>query len=126
MSMLSAIVINGKRFFGSNLQIDVRIDGKRVDFDKMPKIDIVVHGNLAALEVGAANSVEVQGAVGTLRTGSGDVACGEVRGDLSTGSGDIKCGSVQGSITTGSGDVDCGQVGGDVTTSSGDITTRRV
>ncbi|KVP65637.1 hypothetical protein WJ96_04520 [Burkholderia ubonensis] len=126
--MSISIIINGKRLLGGNLRIqhgDVYIDGNRVELGKVPKIDIVVQGNLETMEVGAASSIEVQGSVGKLKTGSGGVKCGEVRGDVSTGSGDVECGDVQGSVTTASGDVDCRNVGGNIKTVSGDVTTRR-
>ncbi|KVP16881.1 hypothetical protein [Burkholderia ubonensis] len=128
MSILSSIIINGKRILGSNLRIehgDVYVDGNRIELEKAPKIDIVVQGNLETMDVGAASSIEVHGYVGRLKTASGDVKCAEVRGDVTTTSGDIECGDVQGGVTTVSGDVDCRNVSGNIKTVSGDVTTRR-
>ncbi len=125
MSVLSAILVNGKQFFGKKLEIEVRIDGKRIRLENLPKIDIVVQGDLDAMEIGAANSIAVHGAVGCLSTGSGDVRCGNVTGDVSTGSGTVNCHEVQGSVTTASGDVDCANVGGNIKTVSGDVSSRR-
>jgi hypothetical protein len=125
MSLLSAILINGKRFFGSKLEIEVRIDGKVINLEKLPNIAIVVQGNLETMDVGAANSIEVQGSVGRIKTGSADVKCGDVHGDVSTASGAIECGDVRGSLSTTSGDVDCRNIGGNITTVSGDVNQRR-
>jgi hypothetical protein len=124
MSVLSAILVNGKQFFGKKLQIEVRIDGKRIDMDKLPQINIVVQGNLDTLEVGAAHAIEVHGSVSSLSTGSGDVKCGDVTGNVSTGSGTVDCGDVHGSVATASGDVDCVRIGGNIKTVSGDVTSR--
>lgn len=127
MSILTTIIINGKRLMGRNLRIEhgnVYVDDNRVELEKGPKIDIVVHGSLDTMEVGAAQSIEVQGSVGKLKTGSGDVKCGDVHGDVTTGSGDIECANVQGGVTTASGDVTCGMVGGSIRTVSGDIAKR--
>lgn len=125
---LSTIILNGKSFLGRALRIeqrgDVFIDGKRIELERSPKIDIVVHGNLDSLEVGAANSIAVQGSAGRVSTGSGDVKCGAVTGDVSTGSGGVECGAVQGNISTGSGDVQCGKVNGSIKTMSGDVNIR--
>jgi hypothetical protein len=125
MSLLSTIIINGKRFFGSKLEIEVRIDGKLIKLEQLPNIDIVVQGNLETMDVGAANSIGVQGSVGRIKSGSADVKCGDVRGDVSTASGAVECGDVQGSVTTTSGDVDCGNIGGNITTVTGDVSSRR-
>jgi hypothetical protein len=125
MSLLSAILINGKRFFGSKLEIEVRIDGKVIKLEKLPNIEIVVQGNLEVMDVGAANSIEVQGSVGRIKSGSADVKCGDVHGDVSTASGTIECGDVRGSLSTTSGDVDCRNIGGNITTVSGDVNQRR-
>lgn len=127
MSILTTIIINGKRLLGRNLRIEhgnVYVDDNRIELEKGPKIDIVVHGNLDTMEVGAAQSIEVLGTVGKLKTGSGDVKCGNVHGDVTTASGDVECDDVQGGVTTASGDVTCRTVGGSIRTVSGDVARR--
>lgn len=127
MSILSTIIINGKRLLGRNLRIEhgnVYVDDNRVELEKGPKIDIVVHGSLDTMEVGTAQSIEVLGSVGKLKTGSGDVKCGNVHGDVTTASGDVQCDDIQGSVTTASGDVTCRNVGGSIRTVSGDVARR--
>lgn len=127
MRILSSIIINGKRLLGRNLRIEhgnVYIDDKRVELEPSPKIDIVVQGNLDVMEVGSAQSIEVRGTVGKLKTGSGDVTCGNVQGDVTTASGDVQCDSVQGGVVTASGDVTCRSVGGSIRTVSGDVVKR--
>lgn len=108
MSTLSHIIICGQKFFGRNLTVKqegIFVDGKKVDLGSQLNIDIVVQGDLDVLEVGAANSIAVAGSVGQLKTGSGDVTCGDVQGSVSTGTGDVQCGNVGGNIKTGVGDV---------------------
>jgi hypothetical protein len=109
MSLLATILLNGKRFLGRNLRLEhddvIYIDGKRINREKTAKIDIVIQGNLESLEVGSASSIEVQGHVGRVQTGSADVSCGDVHGDITTASGSITCGNVGGKIQTVTGDV---------------------
>lgn len=127
MSILTTIIINGKRLLGRNLRIEhgnVYVDDNRIELEEGPKIDIVVHGNLDTMEVGAAQSIEVLGTVGKLKTGSGDVKCGNVHGDVTTASGDVECDDVQGGVTTASGDVTCRTVRGSIRTVSGDVARR--
>lgn len=121
------ISINGKSFFGSNISISgnkIIIDGKNVTPNEKV-INIVVNGNIDNLEVDACDKLEIHGDVNKLRNGSGDVECGDIKGDVTSGSGNIICkGNVAGKLQTGSGDVECGEVKGDATTSSGNITCK--
>lgn len=124
------IKINGKTYFGNNIQISnnrVIIDGLDVsgDHKDSKEISIQVEGNIENLSVDYAKSILVNGNVNSLKSGSGDVDCKDVTGDIKTGSGDIECGNVGGGIETGSGNVKCETVGGSVKTSSGDIKHRK-
>lgn len=108
-----SINVNGKTYVGgksiSIIGNKVYIDGK----DQTPdakEIAIKVVGNIEKLEVDYANSIIVEGQVGSVKSSSGDIS--------------IK-GNVAGSIISSSGDVSCSNVGGDVNTSSGDISFKR-
>lgn len=129
---MNMIIINGKKFFGSNVSINnnsVVIDGKEIvdgEIYSEPKINIMIDGNVQNLEVDACLSIKVNGNVNKLSTMSGRVeVTGEVSGDVSSTSGDIDCGEVKGSVQTVSGDVSCGAVGGSVKTVSGDIKNKK-
>lgn len=130
MSLLRRILVCGKAFFGSSVKIlngRVYIDGKGIEVDaNLPKIDIVVEGNLEHLEVESASSITVTGNVGTLDLNAGDVTCRDVHGDVSCNMGDVSCDNVGGSVSTEQGDVTSGAVGGDVHTSMGDVTCTTV
>lgn len=92
--------------------------------DAMPgvkSIEVVVNGDLDSLCLQAGDCKMVSGGVGEIRSGSGNVTCGDVSGSVSTGSGIVRCGNVKGSVNTGSGNVTCGDVGGRVMTIAGAI-----
>ncbi len=119
------IKINGKTYSGNNIQISnskVIIDGKDVTNDHDTKeITITVEGNIENLTVDHAKTVEVHGNVGSVKSGSADVTCGNVNGNVQTGSGDVECSHIVGNVQTGSGDVKSNTITGSVKTSSGDI-----
>jgi len=130
VSILSTILINGRKFLGRALRIDnqsnsIFIDGRRIELDQQLKIDIVVQGNLDSLEVGAASTIEVQGSASRVKTGSGNVKCGNVTGDVTSASGRIECAAVEGNVSSASGNISCGTVGGSVKTVTGDVKIRR-
>ena len=122
------IKINGQDFVGRQVVINngrVIIDGKDQTPDSK-EISIVVDGNIDELDVDFATSIDIRGSVGKLRSGSGDINCGNITGGAQTGSGDIECESILGDVQTGSGDVSVlGNVTGSVKTGSGDIKYRK-
>jgi hypothetical protein len=117
------ITINNKGYVGKSITIingKVIIDGKDVTPDSK-EITISVDGNLDNLEVDHANTIIIKGDVNKVRSGSGDVSCGNITGGTQTGSGDIDCGIITGDVQTGSGDVNATTITGSVRTGSGDI-----
>lgn len=124
---MSTITINGNVFSGDNISVvngRVTINGKDVTPDAK-EIHISVQGDVESIDVGACREFEVIGNVGKVRTGSGDLKCGNVTGDVQTGSGNVDCWSIGGSVQTGSGDVSAENISGFVKTGSGDITYRK-
>lgn len=123
------ISINGTVFSGRSIKVTngrVIVDGKDVTPGSATEIQIQVSGDLAELDVDFASSIEVKGAVGKIRSGSGDITCGNITGGAQTGSGDIDCESILGDVQTGSGDVNVmGNITGNVRTGSGDIKYRK-
>ena len=120
---MSTISINGTTYEGNNIVVKngkVIIDGK----DHTPEsktINISVQGDINELKVDACTKIDVKGSCNNLRSGAGDVNCGDVSGPLQVGSGDVRCGNVNGDIKTGAGDVKCGDVSGNVSSMAGDI-----
>jgi hypothetical protein len=106
----SITIINGK----------VYIDGKDVTPDAK-EINISVEGNIENLEVDHANAISIKGDINKVKSGSGDISCGNITGGAQTGSGDIDCGVINGDVQTGSGDVNATTISGSVRTGSGDI-----
>lgn len=108
--MISTIKINGVSITTtgrSSLVITngrVIVDGKDVTPDAT-QIHIEVQGDVGSIEADACDRVSVTGSVGTVKTMSGDVRCGDVSGTVTTMSGDVTCGRVEGSVSTMSGDV---------------------
>ena len=121
------ITINGKTYRGNSREVnnnEVWIAGVKQhdkhDTDK--QINITVTGNIDSLVVGHCTDIVVGGEVHTLKTKSGDVSCGNVKGNVQTGSGDVTCRDIEMSVQTGSGDVNCkGNIKGTVKTGSGDV-----
>jgi len=108
---MSTIRINNKVYEGNNVAISnnkVYIDGKLQEQSSDERnISIVVEGNLAELKADVCDKIEIKGSVGSVRTTSGDVDCGNVSGGVQTMSGDVMCDDVTGGISTMSGDVKC-------------------
>lgn len=120
---MAAITINNGSFSGNNVSIvngKVYIDGKDVTPDAK-EIYIAVQGDVESIDVGACNDFEVIGNVGSVRTGSGNLKCGNVGGGAQTGSGDIECETINGNVQTGSGNVEATTINGSVKTGSGNI-----
>lgn len=106
---MRSITINGKRINVAGRNVSIRndrviVDGKDVTPDSR-EIHIHVDGDVERLEADVAHSIEVSGAAGCVVTQSGDVDCGEVKGNVSTMSGDIDCEAVDGDVATMSGDI---------------------
>lgn len=105
-----AIIIGDKIFSGDNISISrnrVIINGTDIT-DQLPDqkhYNIVVDGPVNSINCDACDQITVHGAVGSIKTMSGDVECGDVDGSISTMSGDVDCGTVSGNIKTMSGDV---------------------
>lgn len=100
------INIDGKEFRGNNVSITngkVTVDGVVQDGELVGDVNITVHGDVERLENNAG--IVKANSVGSVRTQSGDVECGNVTGSVQTMSGDIGCGSIGGSVSTMSGDV---------------------
>lgn len=124
---MATITINNTVFTGNNIRVEngnVIIDGEDVTPDSK-EIHIAVQGDVESIDVGVCREFEVIGNVGKVRTGSGDLKCGNVTGDVQTGSGNVDCWSIGGSVQTGSGDVSAENISGSVKTGSGDITYRK-
>lgn len=120
---MGTISINGNSFEGNSISVingKVIVDGRDVTPESVT-ITIEVQGNVDQLNIGACKSIKIDGGCNDIRSGSGNVVCGDVSGSVQSGSGDIQCRHVNGNVTTGSGDVECGNVGGNVSSISGDI-----
>lgn len=120
---MATININGQTFKGTNISVcngRVMVDGVDVTPDQK-QITIAVEGDVSELSIDSCNKLNITGSCRTVRSGSGDVNCGDVGGSVETGSGDVSCGNVQGNVETGSGDVKARNVSGNVRTMSGDI-----
>jgi len=103
------ITINGKtiNMSGDNIIISngkVLIDGKDVTPDAK-KIDIKVTGNIETLDVDTCDRIHIEGEVYTVKTMSGEVVCGDIKGDVKTMSGDVSADVITGKVKTMSGDI---------------------
>lgn len=126
LDKVANIFVNNTKFQGTSIIVTngkVMINGVDVTPDSKT-INIKVEGNIDSLSSDICQTIAVNGNVGKLQNGSGDIECKDVNGDLTSGSGDIKCGNVGGSVKSGSGDVECGNIGGGVQTGSGDVYRR--
>lgn len=120
---MSKVTINGNTYSGNNIIVAkgrVIIDGVSMTPNEKT-INISVDGNIETLQVDACNQVTINGSCAPVRSGSGDIECGNVEGPLTTGSGDIECGNVHGSVNSGSGDIKAHLIAGNASTMSGDI-----
>lgn len=107
---MASITINGVTISGSRSVVvrngQVIVDGKNVTPEDVKEINITVNGNVGKLDVDACQTISVTGDVSSVGTLSGDVTIdGDVKGSVKTLSGDVACGSVGGSVMTMSGDV---------------------
>lgn len=104
------VTINGRVVVGDvcgSLQITggrVIINGKDVTPDAK-EISITIEGDVQALDVDVCNQVTVNGSAGRVKTGTGNVKCGDVSGNVTTNTGYIRCKSVAGSVSTNTGDI---------------------
>jgi hypothetical protein len=120
------IVVNNKKvdnIAGRNIVINngkIIIDGVDVTPDSK-QITIQITGNVDLLDVDVCEKITIAGEVGDIKTGAGDIECGNVKNDVSTASGDVKCNDVTGNVNTMSGDVKAKNISGKVSTMSGDI-----
>ena len=104
--IMGTITIGGKTYVGNNISINnnvVKIDGKVTECGH--PYTISVSGDVDKLEVDACESVTVVGSVQSVKTMSGDVKCGDVRGGVQTMSGDVDAKVISGPTTTMSGDI---------------------
>lgn len=105
---MSSIIINGKSYNGNNITIkngDIIIDGNNIEIDSK-NINIIVNGDIDKLDITSCNSLEIKGDVNSIKTTSGDINCGNIKGDVNTISGDIKVdGNIYGNTKTVSGDI---------------------
>lgn len=72
--------------------------------------------------------IKVEGDIDTVKSGSGDITCNNVKNSLTTGSGDVSIkGDVFGDLKTGSGDIEIGgEIHGNIVTGSGDVNYRKL
>ena len=108
--MATRININGTTIVSSgrgNVVISngrVIVDGNDVT-PNAKQVNIEIQGDMQSIEVDVCDSVHVVGSVGSVKTSSGDVRCGDVKGSIQSMSGDVTCGRVDGSVSTMSGDI---------------------
>lgn len=128
----STVVINDNvisgSFSGNSVVIrngKVIVDGKDVTPDGKV-INVTITGNVYNLDINACSSLTINGDVGEIKSGSGDIKCKDVFGGIETGSGDVECSNVTGNIQTGAGNVDVnGNITGKVKTGAGNIKYRK-
>lgn len=102
------VTIDGRSFSGTNISIKnnkVIVDGVVQEGDLTGPISVAVSGDIDKIDAGSCDTLVAGGNVGSIKSGSGDIDCGDVSGDIQTGSGDVDCNNVGGQIQTGSGDV---------------------
>lgn len=113
---MSVYFINGKRvgnFSGGNIVVNngrVIIDGREIETEDSPVINIVVEGNVDALSGDFAN-ITVKGNASAIKTVSGNVEVGgSVSGDVKTVSGNVRAnGPIGGNVKSVSGDIRSGR-----------------
>ena len=102
----SSVNIDGRSFSGKNVSIvngKVTIDGVLQDGELTGDVNITVHGDVEKLE-NSCGEVRAD-SIGSVKTQSGDVVCGDVSGSVTTMSGDVNCNSIHGNCSTMSGDI---------------------
>ena len=126
---MSKITIGEKTYIGNSIIVNngkIFVDGKRVDTDDQPRIEIKVEGNVEFVQVDYCEKIGVNGNVHSINTSSGNVECEDVLNSVRTQSGDITCNDVSGDVNSQSGDIDCDNIDGDVTTVSGDVEAKTI
>lgn len=105
---MASFNINGKTYSGNNISINddhIIIDGRSVLTGSDKVINIAIVGDVSSLQVDVCEKIGVKGSVGTVKTQSGNVECGNVSGSVKTMSGNVECGTVEGSVSTMSGNI---------------------
>mgnify|MGYP006218724409 CR=1 FL=1 len=100
------VVIDGRSFNGKNIVIGngkVTIDGVEQEGELVGEVNITVNGDVDFIE-NSSGKVEAVN-VGSVKTQSGDVVCGDVNGNVTTMSGKVSCCKIAGSVSTMSGDI---------------------
>ena len=106
MKSSGRIVIDGREFSGRNVSITgnkVTIDGVVQDGELQGDINIQIYGDVDTLD-NASGVVKCYN-VGSLKTMSGDVECGDISGNVKTMSGNVTAKIINGSSSTMSGDI---------------------
>jgi hypothetical protein len=106
------ININGMSFTGSKVQITnnkIYIDGKLLDeshLEDAKVFNIIVDGPLSKLDVENAESIEIKGDVGSVKTTNGNVqVSGSVNGDVKTVNGNVNAINIDGKVSTVNGNI---------------------
>ena len=122
---MAQIIINDQTVIGRSISVingKVIVDGKEISVkDDAKVINISVQGDVDSIDADVCRTIEVTGAVNSIKTTSGDVSCGDVAGDVTSTSGDVQAQNIKGSVRTVSGDVTANTIGGPVKTVSGSI-----
>lgn len=117
LATTAKVTINGVEYTGDSISLSNAGDtltvhnvtgNQTICTNKMPKLDIVVNGNVDHLEMA-----------------QGDLTCQQVNGDAKTSQGDINCGDVTGNVKSSQGNIKANNVGGSVKTSMGNIKYRK-
>lgn len=105
----ATVQINGVTYSGNNISINadkVVVDGETKIELKEKNITINILSAVEELQANCKSIVAWSGSsIGSIRTVSGDVSCGDVSGSINTISGDVKCKKINGSVNTISGDI---------------------
>ena len=106
------ININGMSFSGNNIQITnnkIYVDGKLLDGTQLEDakiFNIVVDGPLSKLDVDNAESIEIKGDAGTVKTTNGNVkVSGSINGDVKTVNGNVSAINIEGKVSTVNGNI---------------------
>lgn len=94
---------------GGNIVISggkITVNGKNITLDENEKqFTIIVNGAVDNLEVDVAESIEIKGEAGSVKTTNGNVTCRDVLGSVSTVNGDVRASKINGGVSTVNGDV---------------------
>lgn len=105
---MGTISVNGKTYSGNSVSVvngNVFVDGKKAEPSKQPIVSIIIEGQVDKLSVDSCDSLIAKGNVGSLKTMSGDIECGNVLGNVKTMSGDVRCEDIHGDVSSVSGDI---------------------